>query len=156
MRTMNPFTMRPPRLKGFDYSAERMYFVTMCTKNRVPAFADPKIAEIAKSVIMRYRSDGRYYMYAYCIMPDHIHLLLKLRAGNGRLDTLIAVIKSGIRHGASPQAEVSWMRGFHERIKRDYEDAHEFVRYIRLNPVRAGMVAEAHDYPFSGAPDPWC
>ncbi len=153
---MNRFTMRPPRLKGFDYCAERTYFITMCTKNRAPAFADPKIAEIAKGVIMRYRQAGRYYLYAYCIMPDHIHLLLKLRLGSTRLDMLVAVIKSGIRHYAKPHADVSWMRGFHERIKRDYEDAHDFARYIRLNPVRAGLVTEAQEYQFSGAPDPWC
>ncbi|HXW51801.1 MAG TPA: transposase [Candidatus Acidoferrales bacterium] len=144
---------RPPRLPAFDYSAVRTYFVTACIRNRERVFSDPEVAAIARDVVLTYRERGRYYLYAYCIMPDHIHLLLKLRARSGRLSTLVAVLKASIRHAARHLDDVVWMRGFHERVKREYEDPNDYVKYTLLNPVRAGLVRESKDYPFLGCVD---
>jgi putative transposase len=152
---VSTFAAKPLRLKGFDYSAERSYFVTFCVKNRAKVFADPRVAQIAVNVILRYRTVSRYFLYAYCVMPDHIHMLLKLRPAAGNLSTVVAVLKASIRHAARPFADVQFMRGFHDRIKREHEDLHEFVKYMLRNPVRAGLVADASDYPFLGRPDAW-
>jgi REP element-mobilizing transposase RayT len=87
-------------------------------------------------------------------MPDHIHLLLKLR-NSGSLSAIVEVLKATIRNDASHVTNVVWMRGFHERIKREYESSDEYVKYITQNPVRAGLVAAAESYPFLGRPDCW-
>lgn len=127
----------------------------MCVKNREPIFANKQIGAAAVDVIMRQRRQGRYYLHAYCVMPDHVHLLLKLREHGGPFPVVVAVIKAGIRHAARPHGVVTWMRGFHERVKREYERADEYVKYILLNPVRAGLVREAADYPYVGCVDPY-
>mgnify|MGYP001613867795 CR=1 FL=1 len=44
-----------------------------------------------------------------------------------------------------------WQKGYHEHIVRDDESALAIARYIVANPVRAGLVVEPRDYPFSGS-----
>ena len=44
-----------------------------------------------------------------------------------------------------------WQAGFHEATIRDSADYHSRVRYIHLNPVAAGFVARAEDWPWGSA-----
>jgi len=144
---------RPPRLAGFNYRVERTYYTTFTTWKRIPTFADPAIAMAACRVILRYRNEGRYYLYAYVVMPDHVHILLKLRTG--ALFTIVATIKATIKHDVRHLAKLNWQPGFHDRIKRDYEESGDFVRYTLNNPVRAGLCKDPSEYPFLGTPDCW-
>ena len=111
------------------------------------------LGALACRVIMRYRDEGLYYLYAYVVMPDHVHLLIKLR--ERALFTIIATIKATIKHDARQLIKLEWQPGFHDRIKRDYEESGRFVHYIINNPVRAGLCKEPSEYPFSGMPDCW-
>jgi putative transposase len=152
---VHSFKRRPKRLAGFNYRGEHTYYVTIGTWKRAPTFADSAVAAAACRVILRYRNEGRYYLYAYCVMPDHIHVLFKLRKGAGTLSTVVATIKATIKHNVRSITVVTWQPGFHDWIKRDHEKAAQFVTYTLRNPVRAGLVKEAHEYQFSGTPDCW-
>jgi len=46
---------------------------------------------------------------------------------------------------------VLWQKGYYEHIVRENEAVLAIAKYIFENPVRAGLVSEPHDYPFSGS-----
>jgi putative transposase len=92
-------------------------------------------------------------VWAYCLMPNHVHLLLVPK----RPDSLAATIRR--THGDHAQrlnAERGWSghlwAGRYYSAPMDEVHTWAAVRYVELNPVRAGLVAEAADYPWSSAP----
>lgn len=99
---------------------------------------------------MDQREAGLFWLYAYCIMPDHIHLYLRTR-GVRHLSRIIAGLKVDIVRAVG--GELRWQRGYFERIIRGSVAPEKVVQYILLNPVRAGLVARAEDYPFKGVAD---
>ncbi len=50
-----------------------------------------------------------------------------------------------------------WQKGFFDHLIRSGESHAEKWKYVRVNPVRAGLVAQAEDWPYAGAiqPDSW-
>jgi putative transposase len=44
-----------------------------------------------------------------------------------------------------------WQTVFHDRVLREGDDSRGVVRYLLNNPVRAGLVNSAADYPWSGS-----
>ena len=102
-----------------------------------------------------YEPDGtpagrNYILYAYCLMSNHIHLLIRERE-----DTIGMAIKRiassyvyYYNHKYSRDGHL-----FRERFKSEpVNDMAYFVtllRYIHQNPVKAGMVDEVQDYEFS-------
>lgn len=144
------------RLQGYDYRLPRLYFVTICTKAREPVFRDPRLAAIAKATIVDYRQRNWYWLLAFCVMPNHIHALLKLRDAGRPLPRVIASIKNQISYRARQLClRVSFQWGFHDRIIRAHEKPDEFAKYIISNPVRAGLVNQPADYKFGGIVDSW-
>jgi putative transposase len=149
-----PLTGVIKRLKGVDYSASLTCFVTFAVRNRVKAFSSPLIADLAKRVIIEYRHAGWYRLFCYCIMPDHVHLLL--RTNEHHLSRIVGTLKNKIRHPAKRLGGIfEWQSGFHDRIRRSGETVDEYAEYILANPVRAGLVREYTDYPYCGIFDHW-
>ena len=146
---------RPPRIKGFNYRGAYRYFITFCTLERRAVFTD---IALGRSVVLQFRRTCRqekFEMLAYCLMPDHAHLLLE---GMDAASSLVALIKSakqssGQRFAARMKPPL-WEEGFHDHVLRPEEDPKRFARYIIENPVRAGLVTSPFDYPLSGS-DRW-
>ena len=99
---------------------------------------------------MKQRAAGLYWLYAYCVMPDHIHLYARTR-GTRHLSRIIAGLKIDISRTVGGGFE--WQRGYFERIIRGDIAPGKVVEYILLNPVRAGLVKRAEDYVFTAVVD---
>jgi REP-associated tyrosine transposase len=143
---------RPPRINGFSYLGAYRYFVTFCTLERRAVFTDIALGRL---VVLQFRRTCRrekFAILAYCVMPDHAHLLLE---GMDAASNLVALIKSakqssGQRFAAKMKRPL-WDEGFHDHVLRPEEDPKRFARYIIENPVRAGLVKSPLDYPLSGS-----
>jgi len=61
-----------------NYVEGGTYFFTMVTKNRKPLFQDPALCEIFMAGIEKTKIFQPFELEAYCILPDHIHLLMSL------------------------------------------------------------------------------
>ena len=84
------------RLKGFDYSNTRAYFLTICTQNRKNILWTivgegsplPKLSQYGKIVDRWIQKIPKKYPEVsvdhYVIMPNHIHILLSVIGNNGR------------------------------------------------------------------------
>jgi putative transposase len=114
------------------------------------------VALAAVSELDRLRHDYGVSLYAYCVMPDHVHILMRLETGSQPLGTIIATFKKRlvrIWHDVGNRGEL-WQRRFYDRVLRAEEDPSDVVDYIIHNPVRSNMVDQFEDYPYTGMPDP--
>jgi REP element-mobilizing transposase RayT len=84
----------------------------------------------------------------YVIMPDHIHLFV----GGGPdfiLERWVAGLKRAISVKLGCRDEL-WQPGFFDHVLRSNESYGEKWLYVRDNPVRAGLAAQAEDWPHQG------
>src|SRR5476651_1671356 len=138
-----PGDTRPYRLLGFDYSLAGPYFVTMCVHGHRPVFRNSTIAAMSLNELKRFRERGWYWIYAFALMPDHVHLLLRLRDQRRTLGLIVGTLKSSILY-RSRQAGVDfmWQDSFHDHIVRPTERLEDIIGYIISNPERAGLVKQ--------------
>ncbi len=84
-------------------------------------------------------------------MPDHVHIIVAGTSADS--DTLRAFERFKQRTGwwlKTRTTGVSWQESFHDRLLRNTQEFAAHVQYILNNPVRAGIVQNWNDYPFSG------
>jgi putative transposase len=142
-----PQLRTPPRLQGFDYSRGRTYFVTFAVWDRLPTFADEPSALSAQACILHYRQRSWYWLLAYCVMPDHVHV---------RLATIVATLKNQIcRSLRQAGTQVIWQPGFYDRVLRNRDDPGLVAKYVVENPVRAGLVKSSPEYRYGAIVDRW-
>jgi len=69
-------TNRPNRLRGVSYTGYQRYFLTTCTANRHPAFAEGGVAEECVLQLQESAKRHDFVNVAHCFMPDHVHILV--------------------------------------------------------------------------------
>jgi REP element-mobilizing transposase RayT len=146
---------RPKRLDGFDYVGQYRYFLTFCVRDRLPVFRDTQIVEQTLKQLRRTSGLERFAILAYCVMPDHAHLLVEGLEADSDFKRFAKMAKqrSGGAYARSRHARL-WQEGYYERVRREDDDTRELARYIINNPVRGDLVESPADYPFLGS-DVW-
>jgi putative transposase len=95
--------------------------------------------------------DNSIDLVAYCLMPNHYHLVVKSLA-EGKLEKAMQRISTGYTRAIN-KAYNRTGHLFAGRYKNKFIPGDEYLlhlcRYIHLNPVRAGLVKEAKDWEFS-------
>ena len=84
-------------------------------------------------------------------MPDHVHLFLR-GSPNFRLGGWIGALKQALAKAANlsrGEAQM-WEEGFFDHILRTNESYSQKWSYVRDNPVRAGLVKSAVEWPYQG------
>jgi putative transposase len=143
---------RPKRLPTFSYVGLHRYFLTFCCNRRRDVFVDAEVVAAALEQILRSSTRYQFAVIAYCFMPDHLHLLVEGRADDADLIAFARDIKQRTGYHWPGKADgVLWQDGYYERALRDDEQTLTVVKYILENPVRAGLVREPRDYPYSGS-----
>jgi len=132
----------------------RTYFVTAVTARRRSLFQVTANAELLQRTVLEYRSQGRFLLHAFVIMPEHFHALIT-PAPEVSLEKAMQFIKGGFSFRLKSKLDV-WMRSFNETQIMTKE---KFVRcslYVEDNPVRRGLALTPEMYPFSSANGgPW-
>jgi REP element-mobilizing transposase RayT len=141
------------RLSAANYAnTHEICSVTIAVSGRQPVFTDPLVASGAVSVLRSLAATRRVRIFAFCVMPDHVHLVLSPSEGCsvitfvGQFKNL--VLRSSWKHGV---AGSFWQQGFWDHFLRADDDLEAAIEYVLANPVRAGLVEEGHLYPYSGS-----
>ena len=122
------------------------------TRNRSRSFTDSNFATSVASRIPPYFASRDFAVPAYCLMPDHVHLLLEGVSDDADLRESVRVWKQVVGFVWKRQTNVQlWQTGFHDHVLREGDDTRAVVRYLLNNPVRAGLVQNAADYRWSGS-----
>ena len=123
--------------------------VTTVTYGRDPIFERASYAREAVECLYRVRTLHPFFLYGFVIMPDHCHFLMRVPA-DGSVSNVVGAYKSGLTFDLGIGA--FWQRRFNIRLIDDLDGA---SRYIHFNPVRAGLVTQPEDYPWSSASRRW-
>jgi len=127
----------------------RTFFVTAVTAQRRSLFQVTANAELLQQTILEYRSQGRFLLHAFVIMPEHFHVLIT-PAPEVSLEKAMQFIKGGFSFRLKSKLEV-WMRSFNETQIMTQEKFVRCASYIEDNPVRRGLALTPEMYPFSSA-----
>ncbi len=121
------------------------------------ALRHPKVAEYLEDTLLHFHGD-RYDLHAWCIMPNHVHLLVQTHHEMG---TIVQAWKSfsarwilnqneSFKLGI-PKPDQLWMREYWDRYIRNEEHYNNALNYIHQNPVKAGLCKNPEDWPWSSA-----
>jgi putative DNA methylase len=113
---------------------------------------DPRIGKLVEDALLHF--DGqRYHLLAWCVMPNHVHVLIECMV-RWPLGDVLHSWKSFTANKANEilcRHGEFWQREYLDRYIRNAEHYSRAIRYIEDNPVKAGLVRNASDWPFSSA-----
>ena len=132
------------------------------TRLRGAQTLDKKLSDAARKIVLDcilYWNERRYDLYAACVMPDHVHILIEPRvrreASNATefysLTEILHTLKSFTAHKINELEEKSgpvWERESFDRLIRSESDLQEKFNYITRNPWDAGVTRPGEDYPW--------
>lgn len=137
---------RMPRIR----SKSGVYHIIMRGINRQTIFEDEEDCGKLIQTLQKYREVCEYELYAYCLMGNHLHLLLK--EGKEPLEQVMRRICGSY---------VYWYNRKYERVGNLFQDRYGSepveddayfliaLRYIYQNPVKAGLVTSVGEYTWS-------
>lgn len=143
------------RIRGYDYSAPGAWFITICTANREKIFwsdcrgelCSPEKIPLSDTGIIVYNEVQKLgsiyeavHVDKFCIMPDHIHMILTMGTDSGGrtqfAPTVSRVIKqfkgSVTKHVGKP----IWQKSFYDHGIRNRQDYDAVWEYIENNPLK--------------------
>jgi putative transposase len=130
--------------------ADGLYHLTARGIRRMPIYEDGIDFRRFQFFLREVAEDLGWVCHAFCLMPNHYHLLVETRLANlssgmQRLNWRYAV-RFNWRHGYTGHL---FERRFHSELVETEAHFLEAARYIVLNPVRAGLCEQPGDWPFT-------
>lgn len=130
-----------------------MYAITKCALDRRQLFCpNPRAGQAVQGIfetLALLQSKGIWENLGCMVMPDHVHLMFRLRSG---------ILSEGMRrfslltteriHSALEMDGPIWQDGFYDHAMRGERSMTAYLIYMAQNPVRAGLVGRAEDWPF--------
>ncbi len=143
------------RLSGCDYSQNGAYFLTICVKDKhemlgrigvgsddlgAPHAILSEYGTIVEKYILQIEDHYNVALEKYVIMPNHIHMIIRVKDGVPRssrptmlIPTIIAALKKMINKSIGFSM---WQRSYHDHIIRNEADYQRIWAYIDENPAR--------------------
>ncbi|MDF2545604.1 MAG: hypothetical protein K0R93_502 [Anaerosolibacter sp.] len=150
------------RLKNYDYNQNGLYFITICTQNRLHLFGRIENAwmilnNAGKMVLDKFEEIPEFYpgisIDKCIIMPNHLHAILRIQhdgTAQGPLPTMrlseyihrfktltTKLYIDGVRDGNYPTFNKKvWQQSYYDRIIRDETEYEKIWEYIDTNPLK--------------------
>jgi REP element-mobilizing transposase RayT len=162
----NKYRIPSARLAGYDYGSNGMYYVTICTKNRIHCFGEivnnvetdnyPSLkSTIIGNIANQYWTEiPKHYPFVildeFVIMPNHIHGILcfnrpdydewkpnQFGVQSKNLGAVIRGFKSTTKkYAIDNNIEFDWQPRFHDHIIRNEQSLNNIRKYIIDNPSK--------------------
>ena len=162
-------TGRRKLCKRYDVAGDAHHLTFSCFQ-RLPLLSRDRSRQWVLRALQLGREKGQYDLWAYVIMPEHVHLVLWPRP-DVRIEGILTTLKQSVSKRAllwlnanapgflrrledlQPNGKRShrfWQRGGgYDRNLRSVRDIHEKIGYIHENPVRRGLVDTPAAWPWS-------
>jgi len=113
----------------------------------------PRVADmIVEAMHFNANTFGHYILHAFAVMPNHVHLLVTASVALPKLTKSLKGITAKRANAMLALTGSSfWQEESYDRLVRNETEFRRIVRYIEMNPVRAGLVREAGEYRWSSA-----
>ena len=142
-----------PRRGRSQLKDQIVFFVTTSTKGHEKLFADNRAKELLLDIIFERVAHFKGDLFGFVIMPNHIHLLVRIEGGGPKLANFMRDIKSLSARQLFPERKGIWQERFDDVAIYTLEQFTVKLSYIHNNPVKAGLVGEAEQYEYSSASD---
>ena len=144
------FGRRPLRLARV-LTRGPLYFVTFCTHQRRPFLARDEAHAAFVLFAERAGRDFNIGVGRYVIVPDHVHLFIR-EGEDFRLGRWVGLLKQALAKASNlPGAKTQlWQEGFFDHVLRSDESYSQKWNYVRENPMRAGLIKSAEEWPYQG------
>jgi REP-associated tyrosine transposase len=128
-----------------------VYFVTFCTEDRRPILARQKIHETLVQFCHEALSRN-VFVGRYILMPDHVHLFVKVPPPSANLSNWIKSVKNSLSKALRGESVPAphWQKGFFDHVLRSGESYSRKWLYMVGNSVRANLVKDWSDWPYQG------
>jgi putative transposase len=137
----------PYGLKRFQ-RAEALHFITFSCLHRLPFLQGPEPKETVEAILEETRARHQARIYAYVLMPEHIHLLI-----NEPPSILVAQFLKALKQITSRRLKGDrqhfWQPRYFDANIRGETARSETIRYIHRNPVKRGLVETPSQYRWS-------
>ncbi len=117
----------------------------------------PVVAQQVQDSLLHFHGE-RYTLVAWCIMPNHVHVLMNSMAPASQIvqgwksfTARWALARNEALKLGIPDTKHLWQREYWDRYIRDSEHFNSVVDYIHQNPVKAGLCERAENWPWSSA-----
>jgi len=120
------------------------HFITInCREHGEDMLTAPPVAEMLIKGAIKYEELGYWFVCLLVIMPDHIHAILIFN-----LDCGIRKTVSSWKGYQAKTCGIRWQSDFFEHRLRNDDEYTEKAHYVRMNPVRKGLVATLEQWPY--------
>jgi putative transposase len=161
------------KVKHYDLPGDAHYLTFSCYRG-LALLSKDRTRQWFVDGLAQAREKHHFDLWAWVIMPEHVHLLICPRELTYRMETILPSIKKPVSHRAirflrehAPEFLEKltvrnrnrtyrhfWQAGpGYDANLHELESIHKAIDYIHNNPVRRGLVAHAADWPWSSARD---
>jgi putative transposase len=141
---------RPIRI----YYPGLIYHILNRGNNRQVVFVEDNDYQHYLDILQKYKEKFDFKIFAYCLMTNHVHLLLQVseRASISKIMQAITIAHTRYYHYKYQASGHVWQGRFKSPIISDDEYLLTTMRYIEQNPIRAGIVKDLRNYPYLSFP----
>ncbi|HET9179468.1 MAG TPA: transposase [Terriglobia bacterium] len=132
--------------------SDRFFFVSCRLARDCGPLSEPEFEQLARVVSER-RNEHGFLLTAWVFLPGHWHAIIFPRHPL-TISRVMEAIKVGSTlrvNGSRKRTGRLWQGRFFDRALRAVREYNAKVEYIHLNPVKAGLVRRAEDWPWSSA-----
>jgi putative transposase len=137
----------PTGLKRFQ-EAESLHFVTFSCFHRLALLNETEAKKTVEMVLEQVRARHQARVYAYVLMPEHVHLLVN-EPPRIVLAQLLKAFKQITSRRLRGGREKFWQDRYYDSNLYGRKALSEVIRYIHRNPVKRGLVEKPEDWPWS-------
>ena len=129
------------------------YFFTLVTFRRKKIFLEDSACELFMHALDHVQSNHPFHVIAYCLCPDHIHMIWSLPENDNNYPLRWRLVKSNFSRKYKQEDKESipvsrkhkgectvWQRRYWEHFIRDENDLVKHIEYIHFNPVKHALV----------------
>ena len=132
------------------YEENAAYFLTTVTNKRFELFKDPRNCKILLVTIEYFKLILDYRLYGFCIMPEHLHLIIH-PFGKYDFSYIMKMIKGSFARKLNKiggREGKIWQKGFYDECILNSYDLLKKLEYSHNNPVKENLVSSPEEYPY--------
>lgn len=133
------------------YEENAAYFLTTVTKDRIEIFKEPKNCKILLVTIEYFKLILDYRLYGFCIMPEHLHLIIH-PFGKYNSSYIMKMLKDSFARKLNKINDKEgkiWQKGFYDECILDTLTLIKKLEYLHNNPMKDRLVNSPEEYPYS-------
>lgn len=146
--------------KGRSSEVGRVYAITKCVDGRKPVLTQEIRGQVPADAVVgsleMLHTAGAWNCFGYVVMPDHVHFVIKLLEGAladqvGRFSKFTGRSINAMRG----ESGTFWQAGYFDHALRDEGSLSAYLTYMAANPLRATLVGDAADWPWTRVLPEW-